>query len=149
MTRLAHIILTVLVLIAIAIVVVVLTSCNSGQTVPVSRTLQLYWTAPGDDGLIGQASAYDGRYATDTLQLKNNWNGCLLIPNIAALAPKASGAKDTAQFTIMLETGVTYYFAVKTADEVPNWSLISNLWSVIYADVGGPATISDLTGKKL
>lgn len=155
MTKLANIILWLLVIIGVAILLIVLTSCNSGQTVPVSRTLQLYWTAPGDDGLIGQASAYDGRYSTDTLQLTNNWNGCLLIPNITALTPKASGSKDTVQFAVMLETGVTYYFAIKAGDEIQpetnarNWSLISNLWSVVYADTDGPARVTDLTGEKL
>jgi hypothetical protein len=149
MTKFVQIILWLLVITGFAILIIVLTSCNSGQTVPVARTIELTWTAPGDDGLIGQAAKYDGRFSTDTLQLLNNWLGCALIPNVAAMSPKASGQKDSVQFTVSLETGVTYYFAIKTADEVPNWSLISNLWSVVYADIDGPAKISDLTGKKL
>ena len=149
MTKFVTIILWLLVITGFAILVIVLSSCNSGQTVPVARSLELSWTAPGDDGLIGQASAYDGRYSVDTLQLKNNWNACTLIPNISAMTPKPSGQKDTVQFTVNLETGVTYYFAVKSADEVPNWSGISNLWSVVYADTDGPIEITDLTGRKL
>lgn len=149
MTKFAKIILWAIAVVGLCLFVIAITSCNSGQTVPVARTIELTWTAPGDDGLIGQASAYDGRYSIDTLQLKNNWLGCALIPNVAAMTPKASGQKDSLECTVALETGVTYYFAIKTADEVPNWSGISNLWSVIYADTDSPAQITDLTGKKL
>jgi hypothetical protein len=44
-----------------------------------------------------------------------------------------------------LTAGTTYYFAVKTADEVPNWAAISNVVSAATIDNIAPAAINDLS----
>jgi hypothetical protein len=82
----------------------------------------LTWTAPGDDGVNGTASAYDVRYSTERIT-ELNWESATPVASVPP--PKPAGAADS-----LLVSGLTvqqnYFFAVKTADEVPNWSGISN-----------------------
>ena len=104
-------------------------------------SLTLTWTAPGDDGTQGQASAYDLRYATATITTET-WDAAMQASGEPA--PAAAGSAET--FLLDgLEEDVTYYVAVKAADEVPNWSPISNvLEATTDADATPPAAVSDL-----
>ena len=105
----------------------------------------ILWTAPGDDGNTGIASLYDMRYSTDSLTLINNWNACtpcVLIPNMPV--PDSAGSPQSFFFGDSLMTGTTYYFAIKTADEVPNWSGISSILVIYVPDIIPPAVIIDL-----
>lgn len=89
---------------------------------PTANTITLTWDAPGDDGSAGTATEYDVRYSTSTIT-DESW----LSATQAARepAPHIGGAAET--FTITgLWASTTHYFAVKTADEVPNWSEMSN-----------------------
>ena len=89
---------------------------------PTSTSITLTWTSPGDDGNTGTASQYDIRYSTSELT-ESNWNSatqCTSEPT-----PQVAGSTET--FTVTgLSPETTYYFALKTADDVPNWSEISN-----------------------
>lgn len=88
-------------------------------------TITVYWTAVGDDGLIGTASFYDIRYSTDSITAAN-WNQA--TPVASPPAPRSSGSNES--FTITgLTPGTTYWIAIKVADEVPNWSGLSNVVS--------------------
>lgn len=110
-------------------------------------TATLRWTAPGDDGTVGQASRYDLRYRTtpisgvDTLSW---WNAATVATGLPV--PRASGATDS--FTVRnLTRATTYYFIIKAADEVPNWSGYSNV--ATYTTTGSsdftpPDAITDL-----
>jgi hypothetical protein len=85
----------------------------------------LTWKAPGDDGWLGQADRYDIRYSTDVIN-GANW------PNATQMdgepAPSPTGDKDSCVVFIPDPVpDANYYFAVKTADEVPNWSNLSNV----------------------
>ena len=83
----------------------------------------LTWTAPGDDGDQGNATHYDVRYATVPISDKN-WNFALHA--VGEPSPMAAG--ETELFTVRgLEPDVEYFFAVKVADEINNWSGLSNL----------------------
>jgi chitodextrinase len=89
------------------------------------NSVTLSWTTPGDDSLSGRASSFDLRYSTSPISAANfaaalRWNS---MP-----APAVSGASQSVTVT-GLTSNTTYYFAIKTADEVPNWSGISNLVS--------------------
>jgi len=89
-------------------------------------SITLTWTAPGDDGISGTAASYDARYSTSAIT-DANWATANQASNEPA--PKASGGTET--FTIPgLAADTTYYFTIKTLDEVPNISLISNIISV-------------------
>lgn len=89
------------------------------------NSVTLSWTTPGDDSLTGTASQFDIRYSTTAITATNfasatRWTG--------APTPAASGTRQTTTIT-GLQPNTTYYFAIKTADEVPNWAGISNIIS--------------------
>ncbi|MBA3065916.1 N-acetylmuramoyl-L-alanine amidase [bacterium] len=92
--------------------------------------IKLSWIAPGDDGIIGTASQYDIRYSTveawspavSTLTFAD----ASLVSDFSPVPePLAAGGAQSVTVT-GLTVGTTYYFAVKTADEIPNWSGLSN-----------------------
>jgi hypothetical protein len=82
----------------------------------------LGWTAVGDDGNTGTATTYDFRYSTSAINA-SNWGSATRVTG--ETAPKAAGQMERLMVT-SLAAGVTYYFALKVADEVPNWSALSN-----------------------
>ncbi len=88
-----------------------------------SSSCSLSWTSPGDDGSTGTATQYDIRYSTSTIT-STNWNSATQAtgePN-----PLISGTTQTFNLT-GLNADTTYYFALKTLDEVPNTSELSNI----------------------
>lgn len=101
----------------------------------------LVWTAPGDDGQGGGAATqYDLRFSTSPIS-ESNWAGAAAVT--VGFAPGTPGANQ--QHTVTgLQSNIVYYFALKTADEVPNWSVISNNTSSATADGVPPAAIADL-----
>jgi len=92
---------------------------------PMPDSITLTWTASGDDGDVGTASQYDIRYSTSPID-EGNWDAATQVDGEPA--PSPSGTAET--FTVTgLFTATTYYFAMKVADEVPNWSELSNIAS--------------------
>ncbi len=88
-----------------------------------SNYAKLCWTAPGDDGNSGRASYYDLRYALFPITESNFYSA-----NICTGEPPPSNAGQIDSFVVTtLSPGTAYYFALKTADEDSNWSLISNV----------------------
>jgi len=103
-------------------------------------TVDLVWTAVGDDGSSGTASTYDIRYSTSPITA-GNFNSATQVTGEPS--PKAAGLQET--FTVTgLSESVTYYFAIKVADEVPNWSGVSNSPSATTADATPPSSIGNL-----
>lgn len=102
----------------IRLLVFILLSAISAE----AGTIYLQWTAPGDDGYVGTASKYELRYSTSVIT-HTNWANATLIPNLPV--PKSAGGKEKLVLT-GFTPGVTYYFAIKTADEKNNWSGVSN-----------------------
>lgn len=90
-----------------------------------SNSATLTWTAPGDDGSVGQATAYDVRYATSAIT-EQNWDGATAVAN-----PPTPGTAGTQESFVVggLNPSTTYYFAIKTVDEAGNWSPVSNIAS--------------------
>jgi SOS response regulatory protein OraA/RecX len=97
---------------------------NLATSSPTANSMTLTWTAPGDDGTIGTASQYDIRYATSALT-ESNWNDANTKQVTGEPAPAASGTSQSFIIT-GLQPSTTYYFGIKTADEVLNWATISN-----------------------
>jgi len=89
---------------------------------PTSSSLTLTWTAPGDDGSSGTATQYDIRYSTSSIN-EGNWASA--TPATGEPTPLPAGTPQTCTIS-GLNANTSYYFALKTADEVPNWSDISN-----------------------
>ena len=88
-----------------------------------SYSVTLYWTAPGDDGIVGTASMYDIRYSVSPITSETRWNSA----NRAVGVPDPLPSGSSQYFTIggLLPT-TTYYFAMKSVDDVLNWSSLSN-----------------------
>ena len=101
-----------------------------------STPFTIRWSAPGDDSLSGRATTYDLRYSTSPLTLSNFG----VATRVVGL--QAPGPVGTAESFIVsgLPDGVTYYFAIKTADEVGNWSGLSNVVRRLAATAGLPAS---------
>jgi|GEM_PF-515071 len=89
---------------------------------PTSSSIDLSWTAPGDDAGIGTATSYDLKYSTSSIT-EGNFASTASVTGepIPALAGTAQSMTVSG-----LSPSTTYYFALKTSDEVPNVSAISN-----------------------
>ena len=95
---------------------------NLATSGPTSSTITLTWTAPGDDNNTGTATTYDIRYARSAIN-SGNWASATTVTGEPT--PAVAGTAQT--FTVTgLSSSTTYYFAIETADEVPNWSGVSN-----------------------
>ena len=91
----------------------------------------LTWTAPGDDGAAGKAAQYDIRYSYWSLN-DQNWESAVRLAGEPA--PKAGGEPDS--FIVPgFPPDSSFYFGLKTADEVPNWSDLSNVSLVLAYEV--------------
>lgn len=104
-------------------------------------SVTLNWTAPGDDDNTGTASVYDVRYST-VLIADGNWAAA----NQASGEPSPQVAGSSESFTVTgLSPNTTYYFGIKTGDEVPNWSALSNVISATTdVEQDAPAAPDDL-----
>lgn len=106
-------------------------------------TAILTWTAVGDDGMSGAAAAYDLRYATSPMTLEG-FESAATVSGVGE--PAAAGQGESALVT-GLAPGETYSLALKVADEVPNWSGLSNvavLTTPALPDTVPPAAVSTL-----
>ena len=110
----------------------------TGQT---DSTVALQWTATGDDSLTGTATTYDLRYSTSAITAAN------FASATAVTGEPTPAVAGTVQIATVhgLSRQVTYYFAMKVADEVPNWSALSNVPSVTTPDTVPPMAITNLT----
>ncbi|MFA4948638.1 MAG: fibronectin type III domain-containing protein [Candidatus Krumholzibacteriia bacterium] len=90
-----------------------------------TNAVTLTWTAPGDDGALGTAALYDIRYSKSPIT-DANWSSAWQAGGEPP--PKPAGSPDS--FVVQyLAPGTIYYFALKTTDEKPNWSALSNVVS--------------------
>lgn len=114
----------------------------SGAT---QTTIDLDWTAPGDDANSGTASTYDLRYSTSEIN-DGNWSSATQATGEPS--PSVVGSSEFMNVT-GLSASTLYYFAIKTSDEVPNESGLSNVPSLATLEEGeepepepAPPTIS-------
>lgn len=114
-------------------------------------SITLDWDAPGDDGNIGTASTYQLRRATsrpDTTSLVDMdawWAAATVCP---VPVPAVAGTRQSITITAAFGPA-TYYFVLKTCDEVPNCSPYSNVAVRIItaADVTPPARVINLIAR--
>ena len=133
-------------LLIITIVLMFLTNgCSDSKSETVTIQTMRTFTATGDDGTVGTASQYDLRYSTNRDSLTNHWGNCSAIPGLPT--PNIAGTAETLFINLTVETDKTYFFAIKAADEVPNWSVISNIMTLSFPDITAPSAIIDLGGK--
>lgn len=87
------------------------------------NSVTLGWTATGDSGHEGRASAYHIRYSTSPITA-SNFESATLVTN--AIRPSSAGEGE--EFVVKgLNASTTYYFAIKASDIFGNQSGISNV----------------------
>jgi hypothetical protein len=91
---------------------------------PMANSITLTWTAPGDDGMIGTAAAYDIRYSTSPID-ESNWEGAAQVSDVPA--PRAGGTADESMVITGLDPNTEYFFAIRALDEVGNAGELSNV----------------------
>lgn len=94
-------------------------------------TVRLAWTAPGDDADTGTASTYIVRHNSSQIT-EANWGSSTDVTGEPSPAPVGSGESMTVSG---LSLGQNTYFAIKTQDEVPNTSEISNSPSAVTREL--------------
>ena len=87
--------------------------------------IRLTWTAPGDDGATGTASAYIIKVAHSPITAGTFDASADIDRWIMEPSPHAAGTPETL-FVFGLDPDSTWHFALKTQDEVCNTSAISN-----------------------
>lgn len=96
-------------------------------------SIDLAWTAPGDDAGSGTATSYDIRYST-ALITAGNFSSATQYT-----APPFPAVAGTVQYVSLLGLGggTNYYVAIKTTDESSNTSTISNVVHAVAKRAGG------------
>ena len=89
-----------------------------------SRYVILQWRAPGDDGGVGNAASYDIRFNTTGPLDDTNFNSAAQVP-VSVPVPAAPGSTERLNVS-GLTPETDYWFALRTTDEVSNWSPVSN-----------------------
>ena len=88
-------------------------------------SVTLSWTAPGDDGDSGTATAYDIRYYTEPIT-PSNWMSATTV--VSSPVPAASGTTEVLE--VSGAPSGTLYFAVQSVDDAFQFSGISNVTEV-------------------
>jgi|GEM_PF-2097224 len=86
------------------------------------NSIVLTWTAPVD-GSDNKASTYDIRYSLNPINDDEDFFNSQKIANPAS--PLSPYSEERLEI-LGLNPNTVYYFAVKSADEAPNWSALSN-----------------------
>lgn len=111
---------------------------------PAIHSLTLTWTAPGDDGATGTAVSYDVRYSQAPIVTDADFDLALS----AGVPPHPLVAGSVQSMVVYgLSEATQYWFAIKTMDEVPNTSGLSNIataWTSLPPDTTPPSDIVDL-----
>ncbi|MHC5080686.1 MAG: hypothetical protein ACYTHN_16875, partial [Planctomycetota bacterium] len=118
----------------------------AGSMGPSPGVIAVSWTATGDDGSVGNASAYEVKYATFMIDATNFDTATTYPQN---WQPLPAGNLENHSLS-GLPPGQTFYLAIRVLDEVPNVSSISNVISAPSRpgpDVVPPAGISDLSAQ--
>ncbi|MCK5399002.1 S8 family serine peptidase, partial [bacterium] len=114
-------------------------SASTGEAI---GAVNLSWTSPGDDGSSDTATRYIIKYNTVNIT-DGNWTSSSALSNLPA--PKIGGSSENLTVTGLTE-GQLYYFAIKTEDEVPNSSGLSNVSSATAKAASAILLVDDDNG---
>lgn len=112
-------------------------------------TAVLHWTAPGDDGDVGQASRYDLRISDELIDTPTLFDQATPLPDLPL--PSPAGTEETYLVT-GLEASTLYNFALRTEDDVPITSSLSNpiaFTTLPPPDRTPPAQVTDLAAVEI
>ncbi len=125
--------------IAVVLLILVLAPVLAyGQT---ADSVVVRWTAPGDDGNLGQASVYDLRVSESPID-SLNFGQATQVTGLNSPAPSGTRQKFVVRG---LTPGTPYYFAIRTQDDAGNWSPLSNVarWNWVF-DTAPPSAPAGL-----
>lgn len=91
--------------------------------IPAQHPVEPHWIALGTDGLVGRAAEYGVRHALSQLT-DANWEQTVRCH--VELPPGQAGGNEALSVSGLTDF-TRYHFAVRVADEVPNWSGLSNV----------------------
>ncbi|WPD21726.1 MAG: right-handed parallel beta-helix repeat-containing protein [Candidatus Electrothrix scaldis] len=94
--------------------------------------VELEWTAPKDNRDV---YVYDIRFNTVPIT-EDNWNNSIPIGYWSTPKPGKPGSAEHT-FVNMPDPGVTYYFAIRSADAAANWSDLTALSSPVESGTPG------------
>jgi hypothetical protein len=94
-------------------------------------SIELSWTATGDDGNEGAATFYDLRYSQSPIT-SENWESVAQYNNVPL--PQVAGTSQSV-IVIGLKPLTKYFFAIKAIDEQNNISAISNVVSATTTEL--------------
>jgi len=93
-----------------------------------SKSVTLTWTAPGDDANTGTAYFYDIRFSRNPISTDADFAAAAQVGSEPG--PQAPGTAETITIEDLTDDA-TWYFALKTMDELGNVSDLSNLASAV------------------
>jgi hypothetical protein len=96
----------------------------SASTGTLGGTVDLSWTAVGDDGMVGTATSYLVRYSTSPISDVTAWNAATPVTT-GIPTPAVAGTPQSMTVT-GLTPSTTYYFAIRAQDEDSNMGVLSN-----------------------
>ena len=106
---------------------------RDSSSTAVTGEATLTWASAGDDGMSGNLTGtYRIQYATYTA----TWSTSTTPTDATTVTISTTNVEPgvTQSTTIAgLTAGTTYYFALFSGDEVPNWSEVSNAASLYLA----------------
>lgn len=108
-------------IITIVLILLLLTSST------LADTLRIFWTAPGDDGDQGTATTYDIRWSHQPIT-DSTWDDSSIVFHFEGEPTPLIAGTEQDYFIpdTFFHPDSVYYIRMKAADEVPNWSLLSN-----------------------
>jgi chitodextrinase len=112
------------------------------QTGKTGSTVTLTFTAPGDDGSAGTATAYDLRTSADPLTEAT----FALARAVPVGAPQAAGKQETVSIG-GLSPNQRLYVAVKALDDRGGWGTLSNVVLAETIDDQAPGAVADLRAQ--
>lgn len=89
------------------------------QAAPTPEAVTLTWTAPGDDGLRGAASAYDLRYAETPIETMDDFARAVPVP--AVPVPDTAGTRERVSLSDV-PRNTPLYFGLVAVDNAGNTS---------------------------
>ncbi len=101
----------------------------------------LEWTAPGDDGNVGTAAAYDLRWSSNPITNANFGAAA----SVDAPTPLLAGTRQSVALSGFPRESLVY-FALKARDELSNVSELSNVVSLATQGVA-PASVQGFTAS--
>lgn len=114
-------------------------------TATTANSITLSWTDPGNDGATGRAAEYDVRYSTTNITNDIDFDAATKVEKVPS--PQNAGGTENLE-VIGLNPSTTYYFAIKTLDEAPNTSGLSNILTANTA-IGSTVNAGDIIINEL